>query len=477
MRKLFFTLILIAPLVVFSQKIKIKKEVISFDGNEIAKVNTKIRNNYKFSTLSGEKAFDVVFHGLDANAIDGFQWLELISADGKKTEIPYEVVTTSFSVTKLIIRLLKDKYELFDNSSLKMGKVAEFFAENRENLSDKYMKAVVTANADTEERKAKVGRYNPFVKDDGLVVFGGSQGTKIVGRAHYNNNSYSITDLDRITVATAKGCTTCTKVNANTYTNEDFEFDYGSRTMMTGRFSRQFAQLFVEELIGRGYHFGHEAKTYNKKLHSAKVAVAKESSINLYGVPGSITDKDGKTYSGTVYAIFEKLELNPAQQESNLYDMNHIDKYGKFVSVKYLNDKGRPRFKKFTARSKATFCATDEGEEKCFYSMKTKGNALKKISNATNLGFDNSYFYKAIHKAGENMVLSKPGEDNLYILKFSDKEIGFMIDTRKNDRISDALSKFISNCKSLSADIKNKEFDLSNPENLKQIVDEYNLCK
>lgn len=50
-----------------------------------------------------------------------------------------------------------------------------------------------------------------------------------------------------------------------------------------------------------------------------------------------------------------------------------------------------------------------------------------------------------------------------------------MIDGRKNASISEKLAKYISNCKSLSEDINKQEFDLSNLENLKQIVDEY--CK
>jgi hypothetical protein len=50
-----------------------------------------------------------------------------------------------------------------------------------------------------------------------------------------------------------------------------------------------------------------------------------------------------------------------------------------------------------------------------------------------------------------------------------------MIDNRKNEKVSQKLAKYISDCKSLAEDIKNEEFDLSNLDNLKQIVDEY--CK
>lgn len=477
MKKSILLLILIVPFIVFSQKIKVKKGFVYFDGKEVAKVNTELRKNYKFTTLTGEKVFDIVFKGLGANNLESFQWLEMTSAEGKKTEIPYEVLTTSFNVTKLIVVLLKEKYELFDSNGFQKEKITAFFNVDREVLSDKYLKAVTSSNSESKERKSTVGRYKPFVKDDGTIVFGGSQGSKIVGRVSYVSNTYYAVDLDRITIGTAKGCSTCTTVKATTYTDESFEYDYGSKTIMSGRFSRSEAQVFVEELVGRNYLFGRAAKQHKQRLYNEKVKIAKENSINLYGVPGSVTDKDGKTYTGIVYAIFEKLQLDPSQQVKGLYDMNSIDKFGKFVSIKYLNEKGRERIKKFSSKNNINFCVTDEGEKLCFYGTKTKGNALKKISNASNFGFDNSYFYRIIYNLDDNMILSKPGDNNLYVLKLKDKEVGFMIDDRKNEKLSKALAKFIANCKDLATDVKKQEFDLKNLENLRQLINEYKSCK
>ncbi|WP_204345787.1 hypothetical protein [Psychroserpens algicola] len=476
MKKIIVIALLALPILSFTQKIKVKKGIVTFDGKEVAKVDTELRDNYLFSTLSGEKAFDVVFKGMSASTTEGFQWLELTAVDGTKTEIPYEVLMTSFSPTKLIIKLLSAKYKLITTDGIDMKAVDAFFAEEREVLSHTYAKTVIAAKNDQAERDAKIGQYNPFVKDDGTILFGGATGTKIMGRVSYGNNSYSVTDLDGILIGTATGCSTCTTVKAKTFTDEDFEFDHGSRTMMTGRFSRSFAQIFVEELLGRDYTLGHEAKAYKARLHNEKVKVAKENSINLYGVPGYVIDEDGTKYTGTIYAIFEELQLDPTQQESDLYDMNTIDKYGKFVSIKYNNDKGRLRTKRFAARNNIMFAATVDGEEQMFYGMKTKGNALKKLSNAGNLGFDNSYFYKIEYNKGEHKVLSKPGEPETYVLKFADTKVGFMIDDRKNEKVSNALAKFIKSCKSLSEDINNQEFDLSNFENLKVIVDEYSAC-
>ena len=333
--------------------------------------------------------------------------------------------------------------------------LAAFFSEKRESLSEKYAEDIANLKEKEALKKSLMNRYAPFVKDDGTILFGGFQSTNIVGHATFYDNVYTITDLDRISVAqTKKTSNTDTSVNVLTYSGDTFTYDYGSRTMLTGQFSRTFAQLLVEELLVKGYTLGRAAKANNEALHKEKVKVAKENSINLYGVPGYVIDKEGVKFEGTVYAVFEQLELNPNQEEVGVYDASSIDNYGKNVSIKYLNDKGRSRIKKFSVKDNITFCVVDDGEEKCFYGLKTKGNSLKKIANASNFGFNNSYFYQIINTQDGNMLLTKPGETGTYVLKFFDKEDGFMIDNRNNEKLSEALSKFISNCSSLSEDIK-----------------------
>jgi len=467
------------PLLIFGQKVKLKKDKILFDGVEVAIMDAK-GNSYSFSYLSGEKAFDAEFYGEEPYKYADFQWVELTSAEGVKTEIPYEILKTSFSAKKIMIQLLSEKYKLFDLNGMNKTNIAAFFSEEREKLSAKYGGAIAEKEAYEDKRKAVMRSVNPFVKEDGTILFGGFQSTNIQGRVNFltSGKYYSITDLDGITVADAKSKSqVSTVVNITTYTDESFSLDNGSRTMMSHRYERSFAQMLVEELLVRGYRFGHEAKKYGKELRNAKIAVAKGQSDNLYGVEGFVIDEDGKKYEGTVYAIFEKLDLNPGSQQPGYAEANSIDKFGKFVSVKYKNEKGRERTKKFSARSKVQFCAVVDGEELCFYGMKTKGNALKKFENATNFGFDNSYFYQLEYANGRQMLLSKPGEPNTYILKFHDKKEGFLIDDRKNAKLSAALAEYISSCSSLSQDIAGEQFNLSEFENLKQIIAEYAECK
>lgn len=479
MKKIVFLLLLL-PVMAISQKIKIKKNKVLFDKKEVAIMESPQRDFYTFKYLSGEKAFDVAYKAISISEIQDHQYLEVTSAEGKKTEILYEILKTSFSTKKIIIRLLSQKYGLIDANGINKEKVAAFFAEERESISEKYMQAAAKAKLEADERNKTVGRYKPYVRPDGTVTFGGSQGTRIVGKVHYSasERAYIITDLDgiRVVTATESRKTGSTAAVAESYTGETFQFDEGSKTMFTNRFSRTFGQIFVEAAVGRGYTLGRQAKNKQIELRKEKIKIAKENSVNLYGVPGSITDKKGKKYSGTVYVVFEKLQIDPGQQVAGLHDMNSIDNYGKHISIRYENAKGRTRVKKFSAKDGISFTATDEGVEKVFYGMKTKGNALKKMANASNFGFNNSYFYEKIYEENGNMLLVKPGEEGTYVIKVKEQKAGFMIDDRKNEKISKALAKYLKKCKQVANDLKAGEFDVKNEENLQQIIQEYNDC-
>ncbi|WP_046745071.1 hypothetical protein [Kordia zhangzhouensis] len=480
MKKIVFLLLLL-PVLAISQKIKIKKNKILFDTKEVALIEEgSERNSYTFKYLSGEKAFDATYKAFSISSIQDHQYLEMTSAEGTKTEIPYEILQTSFNTKKIIIRLLSEKYGLITSDGINKEVVASFFAEKRESISEKYMKVAAEAKLEADKRKQTVGRYKPYVKPNGTITFGGAQGTKIVGKVYYSasEKAYVITDLDGIRVATAKESSKIgsTAAEVKTYTDETFQFDEGSKTMFTNRFSRTFGQLFVEEMVGRGYVFGRQAKQYKSELHKEKVKIAKENSVNLYGVPGTITDAKGQQYTGTVYVIFEKLVLEPGQEVSGLHDMNSIDNYGKYISIRYENEKGKTRIKKFSAKDDISFTAVDEGVTKTFHGMKTKGNALKKMANASNFGFNNSYFYEEIYKENGNMLLAKPGEEGTYVIKVADEKVGFMIDDRNNEKLSKALAKYVKNCKQLADDLKAGEFDVKNEENLKQIIEEYSNC-
>lgn len=255
-----------------------------------------------------------------------------------------------------------------------------------------------------------------------------------------------------------------------------FEYDRGSRTMLTPRFSRSFAQIFVDEVVSRNYSLGHDAKSHQARLHQEKVEVAKENSVNLYAVKGYVITKNGDKINGDISAVFEPLDLNPQDNNAILKSLNVIDKYGKYISITYQNDRGKTRTKEFKAKNDIEFCVIIADTKHCFKGMQTKGNAMKKLMNASNLGFNNAYFYKRIYEKNGHQLLVKPDDASIFVIKPKDQSKAFMIDERNASNLSSALADYLSACPQLSQDIENEEFNLKNEDNLKNILQEYQIC-
>jgi hypothetical protein len=485
MRKFFYLFLLLIPVITFSQKIKIKKDKVLFDDKEVA-ILKKSGDDYEFSSLDGKKQFTARYNGLSENESVMYQWLTVTLPDGsKRSEIPYEVLITSFNSSRIVVQLLYEKYGLIDSNGINKQKLEEFFNVQREDLSEKYLKTVTVAKEDAkllqQQYAAKVGKVKPHVKNDGTVVSGGAMGTKIIGKIipiQYtfkgNNAPITVYDLDKIKVASAElvdnveNDINVTLFNGNT-------FSYRAKRRYTNTDNSLFLTQLVEELVARDYTLGHQAKTYNSNIKKEKIAVAKERSVNLYNVKGYAIDDKGKKYDGTIMAEFQMLDIN---ETGNTEVTDAIDRFGKKVSVKYLNEKGRERTTTLNASDETRFCVkNDDGSETCFVGMKVKGDAMKKLSNAMSLGFNNAYFYELLYEENGNMVLKDPVEEDVFVIKLANEKAGQMIDKRNNDKISTELAEYLSGCKDLANEISSGVFDLKNQENLITILKEYNKCK
>lgn len=481
MRKIIVVLLLL-PALIFAQKFKTKKDRVLIDEKEIAILNDKVRNQYEFLDLNNSKQFVAEYKSIAEGQTIINQWLEVTSADGKiKTEIPYEVLITSFSPTKIILHLLSVKYGLFDSNGFNQEKITEFFAAQRESISDKTLKAKIELVNDKKDKQDKISRYQPFVKNDGTIMFGGTAGTNIVGKAI--GSSYSplsgtstvqIYDLDNVLVATAK-------IKDNAYNQVDVDlfndsnFTYNSEKRYSSVDNSMFFKELVGELVYRDITLGHQAKVYNQKLLAEKVKLAKERSVNVYNVKGYAIDDKGVKYDGILTAQFEKLDV---YQTGDNQVVDAIDNYGKKVTIKYLNEKGKERLITLAAKDNTVFyIKNNDGTQTCYKGMKVKGDSMKKLSNAMSLGFNNAYFYKVIFSEKDNELLVDPVEQERFVIKLNDQSSGQMIDKRNNKNLSKELAEYLSLCKSLSDEILNEKFDLKIEENLINIIKEFNSCK
>ena len=102
---------------------------------------------------------------------------------------------------------------------------------------------------------------------------------------------------------------------------------------------------------------------------------------------------------------------------------------------------------------------------------------MKKFQNMSNLSFDNSYFYRLIHKEENILLLQDPVETDRYVFKIKEENKGQMIDRRNNDELIPVVADYLKACKSVAEDIRKKEFDLKIEDNLITIAQEYQSCK
>ncbi|UUC45458.1 hypothetical protein [Flavobacterium cerinum] len=480
--KKFTLILLLLPFLAFSQKLKTKKDRILIDEKEVAIFKEPVRDQYQLFDLKGNKQFTVEYKGMSEGKTILNQWLLLTSADeSKKTEIPYEVLINSLSPSRIMFHLLSAKYELFDENGFNQSKIDAFFNTQRESISDKTLKTKMEVVSSKKDKQEKVARYRPFVKNDGTIMFGGTAGTNIVGKAMSstytafgNNNTVNVYDLDNVQVATARATGNMNNDVEVTLFN-DSKFTYPAEKRFAGPDNSSFVKELIEELVYRDITLGHQAKSYNRNLMNEKIKLAKERSRNIYNVNGYAFDEKGTRYDGIITAQFEKLDIN---QTGDTQVVDAIDNYGKNVSIKYKNEKGKERTITLSAKDNVRFFVKNsDGSETGYEGMKVKGDAMKKLSNAMSLGFNNAYFYEVIHNSKGNSVLVDPVEDDRFVIKLKNKSEGQMIDKRNNEKLTVQLAEYLSGCKKLAAEIKKGAFDLKNSENLINIVNEYNDCE
>ncbi len=468
----------------FGQKIQIKKDKILYDKVEIAIINEPYRDHYDFSTLSGEKKFSVDFKGLSVNDIQFYQWLEVTSADGKiKTEIPHDVLITAFDVKRIIAHNLAVKYNLLDASGINDKALAAFFETQRESLSDKYGKTVASAKIEGDAQKKKIeqikSQYNPQIQNDKSITF--TQGGKLVIVGRLVTEPYIvgggardyayIYDIDGNKSASLGFVSLGANFKVTGFDGKSYEFVTKS---MYSEGNTTFLNEFLWDVVSRGYMLGHQIRDENAKLLEAKIALAKERSVNIYNKRGYLIDGEGKRFDGIISIYFQMLDINETGQ---VLPEDAADNFGKRVSIIYRNEKNQERTKSFKASSNAYFCITENNKETFYYGMAVKGEAMKKMQNIGNFAFDNAFFFQMIHKEDKIMVLHDPVETEKYIIKIATEAKGQMLDRRSTENLSVQLSDYLKACKSLSEDIKKNEFDLKNEDNLSRIAQEYQNCK
>ncbi len=483
--KTFLCFILLFPCFIFSQKIQLKKDKLLFNEKEVGFLKSPYRDHFEFYSLNNEKVFDTDLKGVALAKDEFLYYLDMNSTDGKTTQIPYEVLITSFKPDRIVAYQLAVKYNLFNENGFNKPEIEKFFDTPRENLADKYLKAKTNSIAENNAKKSQLDNirslYNPRMGSNGeILINNGNHPAKIIGYVRsfnctgFNNSGpcLEVSDLDGIKVASMFQTQGIKTYGVKTFDHNEFTF---TATRPYAQSDYAFVNELVANLFIQGYTLEHQAYYKNQELQQAKVNDAINRSINLYDVPGYLVEKSGKKTEGMITIWFEMLDT---ERTGRKLPEGGADFFGQRVILK----KQLPRMnsmatKIYDADSGVHFCVSLNGSEDCYYGLDVKGEFMKKLQNYGSMHGNNSYFYRLIAKENKIMLLQDPVELQKYVVKTDLQPKGQMLDNRSNDKLSEKLADYLKDCKSLSDQLRKESLNLKNQENLIQIISDYSKCK
>lgn len=478
---------LILSVSMVAQKIKIKKGKLFIDKVETTYFNV-VGSDYVYSDLETKKPILTATYKIQKISADVKKdWLEITNADKTiKTEIPYEIVSFSLSVKKIVTNLLIRKYHFFSKGKVNYQEIASFFKEKRPLISEE-VKKMLKKEA---EKQDNLDLIDITVDRNRLAIFKGAAPYNVtkVGKFEFRKapnfigtfylkqassgfagiNGVDLLDKSSRKVAIAT-FGTFGKVNVKLpYAKK--EFSYTSSIKRSYDSGKENQRKVIEELVKRviynGVELGNQIDRVNKaavEVNRIKLAEAKRNSDNIYDEQGYIIDNKGKKWEGTLTIEFNEIKL-PSQKSSGMHDMTE---YGNKVGLVYTNKKGKKRSKSFSSKRNIKFCVNQNEKESCYLAAKMKGKGLDLVAGAlSSLSFDTSKFYKLIHE-DEKMLILYDVQNKKYGIKLKSKKKGFEFNTSNHEKNDTKLSEYIK--KELPEDLKN--LDYTKKESAMQIVE------
>ena len=476
-----FILVFLCSIKVLSQDVKIKKEQVLIDGTPAATIKSPYRDHYEYFDLNGVKLFTVDFKGLaQVSSAQPLQYLEVISGDGtQKATIQHEVLKASFSVQNIITHNLTAKYGIFTKNGVDKTALDKLFNNTGAEFNNVATQEIQRA----QERAAKINGIKttvaPSISGQDIIGFQNMSVRRVIGRIEFGqcsafdtNNCIQVFDLDNNRIATVKNEKEgFKKYKVETYDDKTFYYN-AAKSYLRG--DPAFGEEFLNVLMAEGYMLGHQAKTLRGQILDAKIADAKVRSANIYNTDGYVIDKNGQKTTGSLTIYFQKLDID---RTGDVLPTDYADKFGQRLMVKYNNEKKQPRTKTINASSGAKFCIQTENGESCYVGLGVKGEAMKKLTNINDLSFNNAYFYTLIFEDKGIQILQDPVEKEKLVVKIDKEDKGLMLDRSSDDIEANRLADYLKSCKELVEDIKKKNFNIKDVNDLIQIAKEYAACK
>ena len=475
----------------FSQKVKVKKDEVLFDGVAVAKVEEPAQLDYIFTSLDGSNSIKVNYKYLKITEELTNKWLIVSDANGeRKTEIEMEFLSFTMNLKKATAELLAKKYNIITTNGIE--NLDDFFSTERPSLTDKNNALISQKNV--KEQEAWNQNFN--VDYIGKKIFEGpipystspvdnykrdKNYENLIGYYNITPKSSSSTTSDIYTIydydepngqEIATAYVDVTDETSVRLVREKTSFNYKTKVSPLKNSSQTREKEFVEELVSHLYinniilNEKTKAIAAEKKLAWADYEERIATSSNLYDVEGYVVDKDGTKYEGTITMIWEYIPTpdNP----TGTMNVNIGNSWvGKEVKIDYINEKEKSRDEKFKSIDNISFFVKNGDDPERHY----KGiSLLSESSKSGDQLIITSQFYEIIEENDKIAIFRHPQNKETGIL-LKGRSYGFILyNNEGNFKRFSNLEQYLS-CK-LPEEVK--FLDYSNISNVKKVFDNYN---
>lgn len=488
MKKNILTLIILLIVTCsFAQKIKISKGEIKLDGITIGYVEGK-KPVFKIYNL--EKSYKVIIELKQVEPVPAIPIMQLKNeATGKLNEIAFTSGKFNpFNNEKSVVNaLLEHNYLNIDG--LNTEAVEKFINGEPTGVSEK----LLSNKRDSDKMINLINSYQLTIDDRGIIYSIKAQNPdpldKRIGYIKMTSPStngelkYEVTDLDGYLIATwfAKGGMYSNydkflNQELITFDNKVFKAEFDNRGNPIGyKMSKDITAMnIVRTLIGNGNILQHQGITAvagirqeQAKNTANKITAEKKESKNFYEQSGYIINEKGEKKTGRITAEFESIK---AESSSGMADMTA---YGKTVTLKYTNEKGRQKTENYKSKNGIRFCIDKEGKEECYLGLKTIGNTLAAAGSLNSLSFYFSSFYKILYENKGYLVLVDPLLPSDFIIKIANQQKGLYTNKSSVDKLKKNVSDYFK-CDSFEFE----NYDFKTLEGLIKVLKDYkNDCK
>ena len=482
MKNYFLTLlVLLYTVFSFAQKIKIDKGEIKLDEKTVGYIEGK---KPVFTIYNLDKSYSVTaeIKSVPNEPSLTLPWIEIKSEEtGKSNELDFKSRKFSaFNYDRSIIYELLDR-NYFTADGLNKEEIEKFLNNESAGISAKRLgvqNVIDQANkiADTYQLSiddagtiysVKAQNQDPLDKRIGYI--------KVISPATNGELQYEVVDLDNYRIATwfakagmTSGYDKFLNQELITFDKKIYKaaFDNHGNPIGYKMSKDNTAMNIVRVLVGNGYTLQHQGMAEvqerfvkQEKASNEKIKTERSNSANIYEQNGYVINEKGEKKSGPITAEFESIK---AESSSGMADMTA---YGKTVTLKYTNEKGREKTENYKSKNGTRFCL-DSGE--CYLGLKTIGNTMAAAGSLNSLSFDFSSFYKILYENNGSMVLVDPLLSSDFILKIPTHEKGLYTNKSSDDKLKKNAIEYLK-CDSFVFE----NYDFKTLEGLIQVLEDY----